>query len=55
MLVVSESLNKCTTDGKTIPWEVTKTLKVLQWVGNQSKFTRAVIYIVIFVLVMNKV
>jgi TRAP-type C4-dicarboxylate transport system substrate-binding protein len=41
-------------DGTTIPWEVTKALKVPELVENHTEFTGPMMYTVTFVLVMNK-
>lgn len=51
---VPEALSKKVIDGTTIPWEVTKTLKVPELVGNHTEFTGPMMYTVTFVLVMNK-
>jgi TRAP-type C4-dicarboxylate transport system substrate-binding protein len=41
-------------DGTTIPWEVTKALKVPELVENHTEFTGPMMYTVTFVLAMNK-
>ena len=51
---VPEALSKGVVDGTTIPWEVTKALKVPELVGNHTEFTGPMMYTVSFVLVMNK-
>jgi TRAP-type C4-dicarboxylate transport system substrate-binding protein len=51
---VPEALSKGVIDGTTIPWEVTKALKVPELVENHTEFTGPMMYTVTFVLVMNK-
>ena len=51
---VPEALSKGVIDGTTIPWEVTKALKVSELVENHTEFTGPMMYTVTFVLAMNK-
>jgi len=51
---VSEALSKGVIDGTTIPWEVTKALKVPELVSNHTEFTGNALYTLTFVLAMNK-
>ncbi|MAY85487.1 MAG: C4-dicarboxylate ABC transporter [Pseudooceanicola sp.] len=51
---VSEGLSKGVIDGTTIPWEVTTALKVPELVGNHTEFTGKALYVLTFVLAMNK-
>lgn len=51
---VPEALSKHVIDGTTIPWEVTKALKVPELVSNHTEFTGPMLYTITFVLVMNK-
>lgn len=51
---VSEGLSKGVIDGTTIPWEVTKALKVPELVSNHTEFTGKALYTLTFVLAMNK-
>ena len=51
---VPEALSKGVIDGTTIPWEVTKSLKVPELVENHTEFTGPMMYTVTFVLAMNK-
>ncbi|MEP3278899.1 MAG: TRAP transporter substrate-binding protein [Stappiaceae bacterium] len=51
---VPEALSKKVIDGTTIPWEVTKALKVPELVENHTEFTGPMMYTVTFVLAMNK-
>lgn len=51
---VPEALSKGVIDGTTIPWEVTKALKVPELVDNHTEFTGNMLYTVTFVLAMNK-
>ena len=51
---VPEALSKGVIDGTTIPWEVTRALKVPELVENHTEFTGPMMYTVTFVLVMNK-
>ena len=50
---VPEALSKHVIDGATMPWEVTKALKVPELVSNHTEFTGPMLYTVTFVLVMN--
>ena len=50
---VPEALSKHVIDGTTIPWEVTKALKVPELVTNHTEFTGPRLYTVTCVLVMN--
>ncbi len=51
---VPEGLSKGVIDGTTIPWEVTKALKVPELVKNHTEFTGNALYTLTFVLAMNK-
>ena len=51
---VSEGLSKGVIDGTTIPWEVTAALKVPELVENHTEFTGNALYVLTFVLAMNK-
>lgn len=51
---VSEALSKGVLDGTTIPWEVTTALKVPELVHNHTEFTGTALYVLTFVLAMNK-
>ncbi len=51
---VTEGLSKGVIDGTTIPWEVTKALKVPELVENHTEFTGNALYTLTFVLAMNK-
>ena len=51
---VSEGLSKGVIDGTTIPWEVTSALKVSELVSNHTEFTGNALYVLTFVLAMNK-
>lgn len=51
---VPEALSKGVIDGTTIPWEVTKALKISELVSNHTEFTGPMFYTVTFVLAMNK-
>ena len=51
---VPEALSKGVIDGTTIPWEVTKALKVAELVENHTEFTGPMMYTVTFILAMNK-
>ena len=51
---VSEGLSKGVIDGTTIPWEVTRALKVPELVENHTEFTGKALYTLTFVLAMNK-
>ena len=50
---VPEGLSKGVIDGTTIPWEVTKALKVAELVENHTEFTGNALYTLTFVLAMN--
>lgn len=50
---VPEALSKGVIDGTTIPWEVTKALRVPELVENHTEFTGPYFYTVTFVLAMN--
>ena len=51
---VPEALSKGVIDGTTIPWEVTKALKVTELVRNHTEFSGQSLYTLTFVLAMNK-
>lgn len=51
---VPEGLSKGVIDGTTIPWEVTAALKVPELVDNHTEFTGNALYVLTFVLAMNK-
>ncbi|WP_238365106.1 TRAP transporter substrate-binding protein [Mesobacterium pallidum] len=51
---VSEGLSKGVIDGTTIPWEVTSSLKVPELVSNHTEFAGEALYVLTFVLAMNK-
>ncbi len=51
---VSEGLSKGVIDGTTIPWEVTTALKVPELVENHTEFEGRALYVLTFVLAMNK-
>ena len=51
---VSEGLSKGVIDGTTIPWEVTPALKVPELVTNHTEFEGRALYVLTFVLAMNK-
>jgi TRAP-type C4-dicarboxylate transport system substrate-binding protein len=51
---VSEGLSKGVIDGTTIPWEVTAALKVPELVKNHTEFEGNALYVLTFVLAMNK-
>jgi len=51
---VSEGLSKGVIDGTTIPWEVTTALKVSELVHNHTEFSGKALYVLTFVLAMNK-
>ncbi|WP_372886245.1 TRAP transporter substrate-binding protein [Shimia sp.] len=50
---VPEALSKGVIDGTTIPWEVTKALKVPELVEHHTEFTGPMMYTITFVLAMN--
>lgn len=51
---VPEGLSKGVIDGTTIPWEVTPALKVPELVNNHTEFEGNALYVLTFVLAMNK-
>ncbi len=51
---VPEGLSKGVIDGTTIPWEVTGALKVPELVHNHTEFEGNALYVLTFVLAMNK-
>jgi TRAP-type C4-dicarboxylate transport system substrate-binding protein len=51
---IPEGLSKGVIDGTTIPWEVTASLKVPELVGNHTEFAGNALYVLTFVLAMNK-
>ena len=51
---VPEALSKGVIDGTTIPWEVTTALKVPELVGYHTEFPGNALYVLTFVLAMNK-
>ena len=51
---VPEGLSKGVIDGTTIPWEVTAALKIPELVENHTEFTGNALYVLTFVLAMNK-
>jgi len=51
---IPEALSKGVIDGATIPWEVTPALKVSELVSNHTEFTGNALYVLTFVLAMNK-
>jgi TRAP-type C4-dicarboxylate transport system substrate-binding protein len=51
---IPEALSKGVIDGTTIPWEVTPALKVSELVDNHTEFTGNALYVLTFVLAMNK-
>jgi len=51
---VPEGLSKGVIDGTTIPWEVTGALKVPELVTNHTEFEGNALYVLTFVLAMNK-
>ena len=51
---VPEAISRGVIDGTTIPWEVTKALKISELVNNHTEFTGPMLYTITFVLVMNK-
>lgn len=50
---VPEALSKGVIDGTTIPWEVTKALRVSELVDHHTEFTGPMMYTITFVLAMN--
>lgn len=51
---IPEALSKGVIDGATIPWEVTPALKVPELVSNHTEFEGNALYVLTFVLAMNK-
>ncbi|MCB1312572.1 MAG: TRAP transporter substrate-binding protein [Sedimentitalea sp.] len=51
---IPESLSKGVIDGATIPWEVTTAMKVSELVSNHTEFTGNALYVLTFVMAMNK-
>ncbi|MDK3071677.1 TRAP transporter substrate-binding protein [Sedimentitalea sp. JM2-8] len=51
---IPEGLSKGVIDGTTIPWEVTAALKVPELVSNHTEFSGNALYVLTFVLAMNK-
>ena len=51
---VPEALSKGVIDATTIPWEVTAALKIPELVENHTEFGDRALYVVTFVLAMNK-
>ena len=51
---VPEGLSKGVIDGTTIPWEVTGSLKIPELVGHHTEFEGNALYVLTFVLAMNK-
>ena len=51
---IPEALSKGVLDGTTIPWEVTTSLKVPELVGYHTEFEGPALYVLTFVLAMNK-
>ena len=51
---VPEGLSKGVIDGTTIPWEVTGALKIPELVNNHTEFGGNALYVLTFVLAMNK-
>ena len=51
---VPEGLSKGVIDGTTIPWEVTSALKIPELVTNHTEFEGNALYVLTFVLAMNK-
>ncbi|MEM9577336.1 MAG: TRAP transporter substrate-binding protein [Pseudomonadota bacterium] len=51
---VPEGLSKGVIDGTTIPWEVTTALKIPELVGHHTEFEGNALYVLTFVLAMNK-
>lgn len=51
---IPEGLSKGVIDGTTIPWEVTAALKVPELVENHTEFAGNALYVLTFVLAMNK-
>jgi TRAP-type C4-dicarboxylate transport system substrate-binding protein len=51
---IPEGLSKGVIDGTTIPWEVTTALKVSELVGHHTEFEGNALYVLTFVLAMNK-
>jgi TRAP-type C4-dicarboxylate transport system substrate-binding protein len=51
---VPEALSKGVIDGSTMPWEVTPALKIAELVGNHTEIEGPALYVLSFVLAMNK-
>ena len=51
---IPEALSKGVIDGTTIPWEVTPSLRVPELVGYHTEFEGPALYVLTFMLVMNK-
>jgi TRAP-type C4-dicarboxylate transport system substrate-binding protein len=51
---VAEALSTGVIDGTTIPWEVTYSLKVPELVKNHTEFEGPALYVLTFVMAMNK-
>lgn len=51
---IPEGLSKGVIDGTTIPWEVTTSLKVPELVEHHTEFDGGALYVLTFVLAMNK-
>ena len=51
---IPEAVSKGVIDGTTIPWEVTPALKIPELVGNHTEFEGNALYVLGFVLAMNK-
>ncbi|MEM7521970.1 MAG: TRAP transporter substrate-binding protein [Pseudomonadota bacterium] len=51
---IPEALSKGVLDGTTIPWEVTTALKIPELVQNHTEFEGNALYVLTFVLAMNK-
>jgi TRAP-type C4-dicarboxylate transport system substrate-binding protein len=51
---IPEALSKGVIDGATIPWEVTTALKVPELVHNHTEFDGPGLYVLTFVMAMNK-
>lgn len=51
---IPEGLSKGVIDGTTIPWEVTPALKISELVDNHTEFSGNALYVLTFVLAMNK-
>lgn len=51
---IPEAISKGVIDGTTIPWEVTPALKIPELVGYHTEFEGNALYVLTFVLAMNK-